>query len=96
MSSNPQINEDEKIKKQQDFFERARKGVLKYLDEKGGTLSMSDLHEYSMNKYLIQHQSFSRMMETFVDNELVIFDSFNQETVITDKGKAFIALNFVQ
>ena len=55
MSSNPQINEDEKIKKQQDFFERARKGVLKYLNEKGGTLSMSELHEYSMNKYLIQH-----------------------------------------
>ena len=90
MSSNPQINEDEKTKKQQDFFERARKGVLKYLNEKGGTLSMSELHEYSMNKYLIQHQSFSRMMETFVDNELVIFDSFNQETVITDKGRAFI------
>ncbi len=90
MSSNPQINADEKIKKQQDFFERARKGVLKYLDEKGGTLSMSELHEYSMNKYLIQHQSFSRMMETFVDHELVIFDSFNQETVITDKGRAFI------
>ena len=90
MSSNPQISEDEKQKKQQDFFERARKGVLKYLDEKGGTLTMSELHEYSMNKYLIQHQSFSRMMETFVDHELVIFDSYTQETVITDKGKAFI------
>ena len=91
MNTQQPLSEEEKIKKQQEFFERARRGILKYLNDKGGKLSLGELHEYSLNKYLIQHQSFSRMMETFVDNDLVLYDNFNQETVITDKGKAFIA-----
>jgi len=33
---NEQISEQEKEAKLKEFFERARKGVLKYLDEKGG------------------------------------------------------------
>ena len=89
MNSNPQISEEEKIKKQQAFFERARKGILAYVAEKGGKLTLGELHEFSMNKYLIQHQSFSRMMETFVGEDLVFYDGETQETIITDKGKAF-------
>ena len=77
--------------KQKAFFERSRKGVLKYLDEQGGNLSMSQMHDYSMNKYLIQHQGFSKMMETFVDEGLVTFDQATYNVAITELGKGFIS-----
>ena len=77
--------------KQKEFFEKARKGVLKHLVDKGGTLSMDQMHEYSLNRYLIQHQSFSKMMETFVDEGLVDFDWTTMQATITDAGKSFSA-----
>jgi len=57
-----QTDQEDKEAKFQELFERARKGVLKYLDEKGGSLPMGDMHEYSLNTYFIQHQRFSKMM----------------------------------
>jgi hypothetical protein len=90
MSMNPSLDDEEKQRKQKEFFERARKGVLKHLESQGGKLTLSQLHDHSLNTYLIQHQGFSRMMETFVDEGLVFFDEATQETLITDKGKLFI------
>ena len=87
---NEQISEEEKEAKFKEVFERARKGVLKYLDEKGGTLPMGEMHEYSLNKYFIQHERFSKMMETFVDENLIEYDDATQVSTITDKGKEFI------
>ena len=81
---------EEKEAKLKAFFERARKGVLTFLDEKGGSLPMGELHDHSLKKYFIQHQGFSRMMETFVDEELVEFDHMTQVTGLTEKGKEFI------
>lgn len=81
---------NENDEKQKAFFERARKGVLKFLNEKGGQLPMGELHDYSLNKYLIQHQSFSRMMETFVDEKLVDFDYTTHAVTLTEAGKKFI------
>jgi len=85
-----QISEQEKEAKFKELFERARKGVLHYLDEKGGTLPMGEMHEYSLNKYFIQHQRFSQMMETFVEELLIEYDSATQISTITEKGKEFI------
>ena len=76
--------------KQRAFFERARKGVLKHLHDQGGKLPMKEMHDYSMNKYLIQHQGFSRMMETFVNEGLVEFDDASYDVTITELGKKFI------
>ncbi len=84
------VADEEKEAKLKAFFERARKGVLTFLDEQGGSLPMGDLHEHSLSKYFIQHQGFSRMMETFVDEELVEYDHMTQVTGITAKGKEFI------
>ena len=81
-------NQEAKIK---EFFERARKGVLKHLDASGGSLSLGDLHDYSLKTYLIQHQRFSLMMECFVNEGLATYDNSTDEVVITDKGKEFIA-----
>ena len=84
------VTEEEKEAKLKAFFERARKGVLTFLEEQGGSLPMGELHDHSLSKYFIQHQGFSKMMETFVDEELVDYDHMTQVTVITAKGKEFI------
>ena len=89
MTKNPaELSQEEK---QKAFFEKARKGVLKYLSEKGGKLPMSEMHDYSLNKFFIQHQGFSRMMETFVDEGLIEFDHGTFEATITEVGKKFIS-----
>ena len=80
-------DQEAKIK---EFFERARKGVLKHLDTSGGSLSLGDLHDYSLKTYLIQHQRFSLMMESFVNEGLATYDNSTDKVVITDKGKEFI------
>jgi len=87
---NEQISEQEKEEKFKELFERARKGVLKYLDEKGGTLRMGEIHDYSLNTYFIQHQRFSQMMETFVNEKLIEYDASTQISTITEEGKEFI------
>ena len=84
------MEDQDKEAKLKEFFERARKGVLKHLNDKGGLLSMSDLHDYSLKTYLIQHQRFSMMMESFVKEELVVYDASSGDVFITDKGKEFI------
>ncbi len=73
-----------------EFFERARKGVLKHLNDKGGVLNISDLHDHSLTTYMIQHQRFSMMMESFVNESLATFDNATEDVIITDKGKEFI------
>ncbi len=87
---NEQTSEQEKEAKFMELFEKARKGVLKFLDEKGGSLPMGEMHEYSLNKYFIQHQRFSQMMETFVAENLIAYDDTTQISTITEKGKEFI------
>lgn len=80
----------EMTEQQKQFFERARKGVLQFLQEKGGKLNMGELHDYSLKKYLIQHQRFSMMMESFVNENLVSFDWGTQDVTLTDEGVKFI------
>jgi hypothetical protein len=77
--------------KQKQFFERARRGVLQHLNDNGGKLNMSELHEYSMKKFLIQHQRFSIMMEGFVNEGLVEFDWGTQNTTLTDAGRQYLS-----
>jgi hypothetical protein len=88
MDQNPQSAEAQD--KQKQFFERARRGVLQFLSDKGGLSPMGDLHEYSLKKYLIQHQRFSLMMESFVDEGLVNFDWGTQDVMLTDAGRQFL------
>lgn len=86
-----QTDEQEKEAKLQAFFEKARKGVLAYLNQQGGTLNLGEMHDFSLKTFFIQHQRFSIMMETFVDNDLVDYDPIEQRATITEKGKSFIA-----
>ena len=83
-------NADEMQARQNAHFEKARRGVLKFIDEKGGTLPMSDLHDFCLNKFFIQHQRFSELMESLVNEQLVEFDWTTRAATITKKGKKFI------
>jgi len=87
---NEQTDQQDKEAKFQELFEKARKGVLKFLNEKGGSLPMGEMHEYSLNTYFIQHQRFSQMMEAFVGEDLIKYDEASQISTITEKGKEFI------
>ena len=87
-----QIAANQHNEKQQAHFERAKKGILKFLNENGGALPLAQMHDHSLNKYLIQHQGFSRMMETLVEEKLVEYDFEKDLATLTDLGRTF-ALN---
>ena len=87
----PNQSNADAVEKQKQFFERARRGVLQHLQDTGGKLNMSELHDFSMKKFLIQHQRFSLMMEGFVSEGLVEFDWATQDTTITDAGRQFLS-----
>ena len=76
--------------KQKAYFERARKGVLKWVSDQGGSASLAEMHHYSEQKFLIAHQGFSRMMGSFVDEGLVTYDHGTSTATLTDAGRAFI------
>ena len=86
------VNSEEQIKqRQQQIVEKARRGVLQFVKDKGGSAPMSEMHDFSLNKYLIQHQAFSQLMETLVDQGLVIFDHATFTATITDAGVKYIS-----
>ena len=76
---------------QQQLLDRARKGVLQFLKDKGGTLPLSEMHDFSLNKYLIQHQAFSQLMETLVGEGFVEFDFGTHTATITESGLKLIS-----
>ena len=69
--------------------EKARRGIMKFIEKKGGTVPMSDLHTHSKLFYQAAHQEFSQLMEGLVADDYVAFDdgSFS----LTDGGRAFLA-----
>jgi hypothetical protein len=77
--------------KQKAYFEKARKGVLGWLAKQdGAAATLFDLHEHSSGRYLIAHQGFSKMMESFVDEKLVDYDQTTRTATLTDAGRRFI------
>jgi hypothetical protein len=87
--ANEHFSEEQK-RKQEEFLLRARKGLLEHLNTQGGELSLGDLHDFSFKKFFIQHQGFSRLMESLVDENLVAYDSLTQTATITPQGKQFL------
>ncbi len=78
--------------RQRAYFDRARKGVLTWLAaQEDSAASLHDLHEHSSSKFLIAHQGFSKMMESFVAEDLVAYDEATRMATLTDGGRRFIA-----
>jgi hypothetical protein len=49
------------------------------------------MHEHSSERFLIAHQGFSAMMESFVGEGLVDYDQATRTATLTDAGRRFIA-----
>ena len=78
--------------RQKAYFEKARKGVLTWLSKQdGAAATLGDMHEHSSGKFLIAHQGFSTMMESFVAEGLVDYDEATRTATLTDAGRRFIA-----
>ena len=69
----------------------ARQGLLKFIEKKGGTIPMRELHTHSLVFYQAGHQAFSQLMEGLVDEGLVTYDKAATAFALTDKGRAAIA-----
>jgi hypothetical protein len=78
--------------RQKAYFEKARKGVLTWLSQQAGAAaSLGDMHEHSSGTFLIAHQGFSKMMESFVGEGLIDYDEATRTATLTDAGRRFIA-----
>ena len=78
--------------RQKAYFDKARKGMLAWLAAReGSAATLADMHEHSSEKFLIAHQGFSKMMESFVAEGLVAYDESTRRATLTDAGRRFIA-----
>ena len=78
--------------RQKAYLEKARKGMLAWLAKRdGGAATLREMHEHSSERFLIAHQGFSRMMETFVAEKLIDYDRGTMTATLTDAGRQFIA-----
>jgi hypothetical protein len=78
--------------RQKAYFEKARKGVLAWLAKRdGAAATLHDLHEHSSERFLIAHQGFSRMMESFVAEGLIDYDEDTRTATLTEAGRRFVA-----
>jgi len=78
--------------RQKAYFEKARKGVLTWLSKQEGQAApLADMHQHSSERFLIAHQGFSAMMESFVAEQLVDYDRETMTATLTEAGRRFIA-----
>ena len=78
--------------RQKAYFEKARKGLLAWLAKReGAAATLGDMHEHSSERFLIAHQGFSKMMESFVDEKLVDYDADTKTATLTEAGRRFSA-----
>ena len=78
--------------RQKAYFEKARKGVLAWLAKRdGATATLGEMHQHSSERFLIAHQGFSQMMETFVAEKLIDYERETMTATLTDAGRQFVA-----
>ena len=78
--------------RQKAYLEKARKGMLAWLAKRdGGAATLREMHEHSSERFLIAHQGFSQMMETFVAEKLIDYDKETMTATLTDAGRQFSA-----
>jgi hypothetical protein len=78
--------------RQKAYFEKARKGVLTWLSKRdGAAATLAEMHDHRSERFLIAHQGFSKMMESFVGEGLIDYDQGTMTATLTDAGRQFIA-----
>jgi hypothetical protein len=69
-------------------WERTRKGLLRFIHERGGSATLHDLHEHSESTYFVAHVSFSRMMEELTGGGQLGYDHDTATATLTEAGRA--------
>ena len=77
----------EKAAKVEKARSRARKGVLLHIDKQGGSMNMSDAHDFSERRFFIAHRGFSDMMGWWIEAGYVHYEEPVMH--LTDSGRAF-------
>ncbi len=69
-------------------WERTRKGLLRFIHERGGSATLHELHEHSESTYFVAHVSFSRMMEELTGGGQLSYDHDTATATLTEAGRA--------
>ena len=77
------------LARQERHRHKTQRGVLKKLDELGGTAEMADMHDFSERRYFVAHRAFSSMMEFYLEDSLIRFDADTGVMEITETGRAY-------
>ena len=66
--------------------------MLTWLSKRdGAAATLAEMHDHSAERFLVAHQGFSKMMESFVGEDLVDYDQGTMTATLTDAGRRFIA-----
>jgi hypothetical protein len=84
----PKLSAEER---QQQHAERARRGVLQFVSEKGGSAALREMHDYSESTFFVAHASFSRLMEELTDAKLLDFNHDEARATLTEAGRAALS-----
>lgn len=69
---------------------RTREGLLRFVDDAGGSASLRDLHDYSERTFFVAHVQFSKLMEELTDEGLLDYDEDTATGHLTEAGHAEI------
>jgi hypothetical protein len=61
------------------------------VEAEGAAATLTEMHDHSSERFLIAHQGFSKMMESFVDEGLVDYDVNTRTATLSAAGRQFIA-----
>ena len=79
--------------KQRLFIERARKGVLKLILDKGTPVDLGTIGDFTLQKFFIQHQALSRLIEGLIEDQLLAHNEDAGEFSLTEQGKVLASQN---
>lgn len=68
---------------------KARRGLMKFIEKKGGSAPIGELHTHSLVFFQAGHQEFSLLMEGLVNDGLVVFEDGTFS--LTEKGTGELA-----
>ena len=71
-------------------FEKARRGVLTFVQGEGGVSTLHAMHSYSERRYFIAHKKFSELMEGLVDEGLITYDPAEGEATLLPAGADYV------
>ncbi|MFT5684735.1 MAG: hypothetical protein ACI8RZ_005679 [Myxococcota bacterium] len=86
------LSEEDRIKQEKaaKHMKRTRKGVLKFVADQGGTVSLADMHKHSEMRYFVGHQKFSKMMEEMISEGLLDYSHADGTGTITPGGRELV------